>query len=488
MMGILRLPIPFSAAYRRGRAEELSLAFSHGTSKMSRPPPFGRRLPSVSTPPPGPVSRSLAERLARVEARTVTYLGPDLPVFWSEARGGNVRDVDGNEYVDLNGAFGVAAAGHAHPRIAAAIREQAERLIHGMGDIHPPERKLALLERLAELAPWGADRTRVLLANSGSEAVEIALKTALLATGRPGILAFRGAYHGLTAGALATTHRAHFRGPFLPRLYPGVRFLPFPDDLEDGPAGAGAALEALDRELDRAEAEDRPVGAVLLEPIQGRGGIRVPPAGFLPEVALRARERGALLLADEIYTAFGRCGQLLALEAEGLTPDLLCLGKALGGGLPMSACLGPLEVMDAWPPSTGEAVHTSTFLGHPLSCSAALAFLDVVEEEGLVERGRRDGEWLARGLEEALRGTPGVLGVRGRGMFLGIVLGGEGWPRGVTAREVMVAALRRGFLVLPAGSRGEVVELSPPLTLERAQLEAAVEGVAAAVREAAGAG
>lgn len=441
------------------------------------------RLPRMVSVPPGSASRALAARLSRTEVRTVTWLSPEFPTFWTDARGANVRDADGNEYLDLNGAFGVAVAGHAHPRITEAIRTQAGRLTHGMGDIHPPAVKVELLERLAQLGPWGPDDTRILLANSGSEAVEVALKTALLATGRPGIVAFEGAYHGLTLGALATTFRDHFREPFRRRLYPGVEFVPYPDAMEDGEAGVRAALSALDQALEEGEARGHPVGAVLLEPIQGRGGVRIPPPGYLGEVVRRARARGALVIFDEIYTGLGRTGDLFALDAEGVVPDLLCLGKALGGGLPLSACLGPAEVMEAWPPSTGEAVHTSTFLGHPLACAAALAFLKVLEEESLVERARTLGEEMATRLREALTHIPGLLGVRGRGMFQGIVMGGPGWPEGVSGQDVMVAALQRGLIVLPAGARGEVVELSPPLTLTYEQLEAAVEGLAQAIRE-----
>ena len=474
----------------RGSSRPL-LAFVHESSKMNRSPlphdplPFGARLPRVVVAPPGPASKALAARLSHTEARTVTWLSPEFPVFWTDAQGANVRDADGNEYLDLNGAFGVAVAGHAHPLITEVIRRQAGRLAHGMGDIHPPKVKVELLERLAELAPWGPADTRILLANSGSEAVEAALKTAHLATGRPGIVAFEGAYHGLTLGALATTFRDHFRGPFRERLYPGVGFVPFPDAMEDGEAGAQAALEAFEQALDEGDERGHPVGAVLLEPIQGRGGVRVPPPGFLREVSRRARLRGALVLYDEIYTGLGRTGTLFALEAEGVVPDLLCIGKALGGGLPLSACMGSAAVMDAWPPSTGEAIHTSTFLGHPLACAAALAFLDVLEGEGLVERAETMGKTLVTRMAEALADIPGIRGIRGRGMFQGIVVGGPGWPEGVGGREVMLAALRRGLIVLPAGARGEVVELSPPLTLTTGQLEAAVEGLAEAVKEVA---
>ncbi len=443
-------------------------------------PAFGRELPRMLTPPPGARSSALAARLAAVESRNVTFLGPDFPVFWTEARGANVRDADGNVYLDLTGAFGVSVAGHAHPAIVEAIREQAGTLVHGMGDVHPPALKVELLEALAELAPWR--ECLGVLASSGSEAVEIALKTALLATDRPGIIAFEGSYHGLTPGALATTARDDFRGPFRRHLHDGVRFVPFPDVLEGEDASAGEALEAVRRAFREGEAAGRPVGAVIVEPIQGRGGVRVPPDDFLRELRNQVHAEGALLIFDEIFTGFGRTGQTFALEHEGVTPDLLCVGKALGGGLPLSACLGSRDVMDAWPISRGEALHTSTFLGHPLSCASALAFLRVLEKEKLVERARETGARIRRGLEEALSDEPRVRGIRGRGLFLGIVLGGDAPLPGAGA-DVAAAALQAGLILLAAGDQGHVVELSPPLTLTGPQAEAAVQGVARAVRE-----
>ncbi len=430
-------------------------------------------LPRMRTAPPGPASRALASRLRRVESRNVTHLGADFPVFWRRARGMAVEDADGNAYLDLTGAFGVAVTGHAHPGVTRAVSEQASTLPHAMGDVHPPVKKVELLERLSGLLPWGED-TRTVLATSGSEAVEIALKTALLATGRPGLVAFEGAYHGLTVGALAATARSDFREPFAPRLYPGVRFVPFPGAAEE----AESCLALLDRSL--AAGEGDPVGAVVMEPIQGRAGVRVPPPGFLKAVARRAREAGALLVLDEVFTGFGRTGALLACTHEGVTPDVVCLGKAMGGGLPLSACAGPRRIMDAWPSSSGEALHTSTFLGHPLACQASLAVLDLLEDEDLVGRARELGPRLLRGLAEGLEGREGVAELRGRGLFVGIALEGEG--AGVRVAE---EALRRGVLVLPAGDRGEVVQLSPPLVITEDQIDAACrildEAVAAAL-------
>ncbi len=441
---------------------------------MSRPTSaadFGTRLPDVCTPVPGPASRALAERLAGVESRNVTFLGPDFPVFWERAAGANVRDADGNVFLDLTGAFGVAAAGHAHPRIVAAIREQAGELVHGMGDVHPPRRKVELLERLAALTPW--PETRGFLAGSGSEAVEAALKTALLATGRPGIVAFRGGYHGLTLGSLSATAREDFRGPFRERLFQGVRFTPFPR----GGSDRAVALAALASALDELEAAGTPAGCILVEVIQGRGGVRVAPDGFFREVAERARARGALLVVDEIFTGFGRTGTLFACEEEGVVPDLLCVGKALGGGLPLSALLGSREVMDAWPVTTGESLHTSTFLGHPLACASALAFLDVLEEERLTERAGKMGTDALETLRSALDGAPGVREVRGRGLFIGIELEGAG-----SGVRVALELLRRGVMALPAGDEGEVLELSPPLVITRSQLDFGLGAIGEVIR------
>jgi len=442
-----------------------------GGGDSGRSGQLGQFLPRIVSPVPGPGSRALARRLSQSESRNVTLLADDFPVFWEEARGANVRDADGNIYIDLTSAFGVASAGHAHPKIVEAIRAQAGRLIHGMGDVHPPVLKVELLERLGALLPWKS--TRGVLASSGSEAVEIALKTAQLATGRRGIVAFQGSYHGLTLGSLSVTERAEFRAPFAGRLPAGVTFVPFPDALHQGEGAAEISLVALDQALSAADEAGDPVGCVIIEPIQGRGGVRIPPPGFLAEVARRTRARGALFVLDEVFTGFGRTGTLFAFEQEGVVPDLLCVGKALGGGLPVSGCLGPEEVMAAWPLSKGEAIHTSTFLGHPLACASALAFLDVLEEEGLVARSRDEGARLLSAISEAVLGREGVRDVRGRGLFVGVEFDERGGGEKLATR-----ALQRGLILLPSSEFGEVVELAPPFVTTREQLEWSVEALA----------
>ena len=414
-----------------------------------------------------------AERLARVESRNVTCLA-EPPTFWTHASGGEVRDASGRSYLDLSGAFGVAFAGHAHPLVVERIREQARRLPHGMGDVHPPAIKVEFLEALLALLPW--ESSRAILGLSGADAVEAALKTAHLATGRPGVVAFEGAYHGLTLGALAVTGRDHFRHPFVGRLARHVGFAPFPKSAAD----ARRALDRIDDLL--AGGAGAPVGAVVAEPIQGRAGVRVPPRGFLTEVARLARSGGALFIADEVLTGMGRTGALLGCEHDNCLPDLVCLGKALGGGAPISACVGPAAVMDSWPPSRGEAIHTSTFLGHPLGCAGGLGFLAALEAEDLVGRAGKMGRHALAYLESALDGCERVLEVRGRGLLLGVSLAGSGEP--APAVKVAQAARREGVIVLPAGARGDVVEMAPPATLAASELERGLDVVVAAATSA----
>ncbi len=411
-----------------------------------------------------------AARLSRVESRNVTFLGRPPP-FWTEASGSVVRDAGGNTFLDFTGAFGVAFAGHRHPMVVERIRQQAERLVHGMGDIHPPAIKVEFLEQLAAQMPW--PQSRAILGLSGSDAVEAALKTAQLATGRMGVIAFEGGYHGLTLGALAATHREHFRRPFTERLAGHVRYLPFPSSSD----GAEQVLEQVSGLL--SSPGPAPVGAVIVEPIQGRAGIRIPPEGFLSGLVERTRAGGVMLVADEIFTGMGRTGALLACDREGVIPDLVCVGKALGGGMPLSACCGPPEVMDAWPASTGEAIHTSTFLGHPLSCAGGMGFLAALEAEGLVERARRLGEWAVSLLSGELDGHEDVVEVRGRGLMVGVEL-----KRAAAGAGVAERALARGLIVLPAGENGDVVELTPAATIARTELETGLGILVQAIRSA----
>lgn len=437
---------------------------------------FGEMLPEIRNAPPGARSRELAGELRRYESPNVTYLAADFPVFWESAAGANVRDVDGNTYVDLTAAFAVAGPGHAHPRVVEAVREQAGRLLHGMGDVHPPAVKVAALRALAEIAPEGL--TRSILASTGAEAVEAALKTVKLATGKPRVLAFEGGYHGLTLGALSVSWREDFRSPFSDQIRPNALFARYPYPYRSGfgeDPGAGRALEAVERLLAGADAAD--IGGILVEPVQGRGGDVVPPREWLPGLRRICDARGLLLVLDEVYTGFGRTGRWFACEHSGVIPDVLVVGKGLTGGLPFAACIATDRVMDAWPASTGEAIHTSTFLGHPLGCAAAVASIAALRDERLVERSAELGADLLARLRTGLADHPRVGEVRGLGMMIGIELVRDRVskePAPELVGRAVVEALRRGVLVLGGGVYGNVLSLSPPFVITARQLDAAV--------------
>jgi 4-aminobutyrate aminotransferase-like enzyme len=428
-------------------------------------------------------TRQTLARLRAYESRNVTFMEPDgsWPIVWERARGVHVWDADGRKYLDLTAAFGVAAAGHANPRVVRAGQRQMARLLHAMGDVHPHALKAELARELSRLTferwhrlnfqfqipNFKSARGKTLFGNSGFEAVEAALKTALLATGRPGVIAFDGAYHGLGYGALNATHRALFRLPFRRQLREFAQFAPFPLTETD--------LPRVDTAVRRLLARDR-VGAVLVEPVQARGGIRVPPAGFLPLLRRLCDAHGALLICDEIYTGFGRTGKWFAGEHSQTAPDLICLGKALTGGFPLSACVGRADLMDAaWPASEGEALHTSTFLGHPVGCAMALAHIAELKRLRLVERSAQLGEFLLRELAEICVAQPALrCSSRGLGLMAGVELRRtNGSPATAEALAAVKELLRRGLIFLPEGADANVIGFTPPLTIPAAQLRRA---------------
>lgn len=429
--------------------------------------PLGERLPELRTPVPGPRSRELATRLRQVESPNVTAVDATGPIFWAEAAGANVRDVDGNVYIDLTAGFGVSAAGHGNAGVADAVAGQFRRLAHAMGDVHPAEVKVELLERLAALAP--GDLSVSILSANGSDAVESALKTAVMSTGRPGVVAFQGGYHGLGYGALAVTSGQRFRDPFRAQLFEGVRFAPFPGSQPaDGTDAVTVdrALTAAREAIRSARSGPHPVGAVIAEPVQGRGGIIVPPPAFLPELRSLCDETDTLLIVDEVYTGLGRTGRWFACQHWDVVPDLLVVGKALAGGLPLSAVVGRPDVMGAWPPSDGEAIHTSTFLGNPVTCAAALAQLDELEQGGLVERAEELGRQLAGALDRMVAGAGAALATRGLGLMRALTVPDTG-----AATRSAADALREGVIVLPEGA---ALAITPPLTITAAQVEYAL--------------
>ena len=422
----------------------------------------GRELPRIATTVPGPESRAHTDRLAAHEcpaitarrARRATLLGAadDDPIVWDQAVGAVIVDVDGNRYVDTTSGFGVALIGHRHPDVVAAAHAQTERLVHAMGDAYPDASRIALLERLAAVTP--GDLSASILGLSGSDAVDAAIKTAVLATGRTGVLTFDRAYHGLSLGVLALqAYNTSFTEPFSAIAHPDVTHLPW-----------GCAPDAVATAMAQ---HPGGIGLVMLEPIQGRGGMHPAPDGWLAEVTEVARRHGALVAFDEVQSGCGRTGRYFACEDDGVTPDLICLGKALGGGFPISACIGTPEVMNAWGASTGQAIHTQTFLGHPVGCAAALATLDVLEHGGLGRIRRSGSTW-----RDAL--TSSGFTVRGRGLMMGVEIG----VNGLAASRGL---LQRGVVALPAGPTS--LGLTPPMCVTDAQVGAVIDALCAVVAE-----
>lgn len=445
-------------------------------------------LPELKTAIPGPRSLDLGERLRRHESRNITFISPRFPVFWERAAGVNVWDVDGNRYLDFTSAFGVAGLGHTRPEVSRALREQSGLLLHGMGDVHPTRLKVELCERLSELTfeRWNRGEAKVILANSGFESVEAALKTALLRTGRSRVLTFEGAYHGLGYGTLAAGVIPSFREPFDAQLKPFGAVLPFPpgDPAElpaprrGDPSGASpAAAEAINRV--RAEIEKGDVGAILVEPLQGRGGKILADPAFLFALREICDATGAVLIFDEIFSGLNRTGKLFACEHFAVYPDIICLGKALTSGFPLSACVARSEIMDAWPASRGEALHTSTFLGSPLGCAMALASLEIHALPETAEAVRAAGTFLRTRLEEI--GSPRVASIRGLGLMLGLELNGSrAGPDGNSApREsggralagaIVTRALQDGLMILAESPGGNVISLVPPFDISREEM------------------
>jgi 4-aminobutyrate aminotransferase/(S)-3-amino-2-methylpropionate transaminase len=434
------------------------------------PPPLttdsGASPPAIRVRPPGPMSAAWSARLERSEspafgARRLAraeVAGTDMgPVVYASGIGSNVVDVDGNRYVDLAAGFGSLLLGHGAPRAARALQLQADRLWMALGDLYPSDAKIALTEKIADLYP--AKGARVLLGQSGSDAVLAAIKTAKLATGKPGILAFEGGYHGLGYGPLAACGlRQSWREAFADQENPHVTFARYPRSEGELDASLSQVKSAL---------AEGTTGAVLVEPILGRGGVVVPPVQFLVELRSLTRRAGALLVADEIWTGLGRSGHWLTAQAAGVLPDLICLGKGLGGGLPISACVGADEVMQSWRREPAEeVVHTATFHGAPLACATAIATLEALRVARLPERAAEVGARFKSALAKALREVPGVGEIRGQGLMIGVLLGS-----GRTALAVQRSLLEAGYLVTLGGMSSEVLVLTPALTISEDLLD-----------------
>jgi 4-aminobutyrate aminotransferase len=407
--------------------------------------------------------------LARDAAALAGVLPRVTEVVAVSGQGSWLTDVEGRRYLDFSSGIGVTNTGHCHPAVVAAVEAQARRLLHtSVVTHHLPAVELA--ERLGQLTPYIAD-PQVFFCNSGAEAVDGALKLARRTTGRPGVVAFTRAFHGRTLAATSlTTAKPIYQAGYAP-LLPGVHQAPYCVPLDHSSPGeaTSATLAALDELLDH---EAAGVGAVVVEPVLGEGGYVVPPVAWLEGLRGRCDRHGMLLVFDEVQSGMGRTGRPFAAETFGIAPDVLLFAKGVASGLPLGGIIAGRSLMERWP--TG--AHGSTFGGNPVACAAALATLDVLEEEGCYERARVLGRRALTRLQAAATRCPAVIDVRGVGLMIGLEL-----RDGETAEAVRRRCLERGLIVLTCGPQGSVLRLIPPLTLSEGELSLGLRILTAAL-------
>lgn len=425
------------------------------------------------TPIPGPRSRALLDRKDQAVA---SGLHVAVPVIVERAQGALLTDVDGNTFIDLAGGVGCLNVGHSAPEVVRAVQEAAQRFTHTDFSVVPYESYIRLAEELTRRAPGGFPKKAAFF-NSGAEAVENAVKIARKYTGRRGVIAMEGAFHGRTLMALSLTSRVHpykqGMGPFAPEVYR----VPFPYVYRwpgRPPAAevARQAVEALERAfVTQVAPED--TAAVILEPVQGEGGFIVPPEGYLPRVQEVCRRHGVLLIADEIQTGYGRTGRFFASERFGIEPDLITVGKSIAAGLPLSGVVGRAEVMDA----AADGNIGGTYVGNPIACAAALAVLEVMDRYSLPDRAERLGARVRTRLERLAGRVPLIGEVRGVGAMVAVELVRDSDTREPATAEtgrVIAEAMRRGVIVLRAGTYGNVIRLLMPLVITDDQVDEAL--------------
>jgi len=388
------------------------------------------------------------KEIMNIEERLMANVYAKRLIVITKGRGALVWDINGKEYIDCTGSYGVCIVGHSHPRVVEAIGKQAERLISCHGSFYNDARS-ELLQKVVQIAPKGLNK--VFLGNSGAEAVECALKLARKFSGKPEIIAMMGAFHGKTMGALSATWDKKYCEPFKP-LVPGFRHVPSYDLQE--------AREAVTEKT----------AAIIVEPIQGEGGIRIPPKGFLEGLREICDEKGVLLIFDEVQTGFGRTGKIFACEYWGVIPDIICLAKSVAGGLPMGITIAKENIMFSF--KVGE--HTSTFSGSPLVCAAACAAIDVMVEEKLPEKAAILGRYFKERLEDLQTHHKIIREVRGLGLMIGVELRFD-------VLNIILKSMDKGVLILDAGRN--VLRFLPPLVIKREHIDKVISVLDTVIEE-----
>jgi 4-aminobutyrate aminotransferase/(S)-3-amino-2-methylpropionate transaminase len=420
----------------------------------------------IRTAIPGPRSAAILERKQRVIANAKTIA---LPLVAQEGRGATLTDVDGNVFIDFTGGVGCLNVGHSHPRVVEAATEQLARFTHTDFTVVPYEPYVELAERLLERAPFRGP-AKAAFFNAGTEAVENAVKFARLYTKRPAVIAFAGAFHGRTLLAMTLTSRPHpykvGMGPLAPEVYRA----PFPQDYR-GPDAETALAELRQLFLTQVAAEQ--VAAIIVEPVQGEAGFLPAPQAFLEGLRAICDEHGICLIADEVQTGFARTGKLFAIEHYGVEPDLITIAKSIAAGLPLSGVLGKAEILDA----AHDGAVGGTFVGNPVAQAAALAVLDVIDDEGLCDRATAIGETVRSRMLAWQERFAAIGDVRGLGAMLAIEFVADRatkQPAPELVRAVLEAAMQRGLLLLKAGVHGNAIRVLAPLVITDAELDEAL--------------
>ena len=438
-----------------------------------------REYPRILVPPPGPRAREIVARDA--EWTSTCYI-KEYPLVVSRGKGVMVEDVDGNRFLDFMAGIAVSSTGYGHPKVVAAVHEAADRFLHICGSDFYYEAMAALCERLAKVAP-GPSKKRVFLTNSGTEAVEAAIKLARHATGRTAIIAFRGSFHGRTTGAVTlTSSKARQHAGFGP-LLPDVHHVPFAyryrcQFCSDQDACNRGCIDVIDKELFTRQLDPGDVAAIFVEPVQGEGGYIVPPPGYLAGLRELCDRHGILLVADEVQSGVGRTGKMFACEHEGIEPDILLTAKGLGSGMPIGAMISK-DSITTWK----NGAHGSTFGGNPVCCAAALATLDLVEG-GLMANAAAMGERLLGRARSLMEKHACIGDVRGRGLMVGVEFVKDRAtrePAGELVHELVQRAFRQGLLLLGAGK--STLRLAPPLVVDEHDVDTAMNMIDACLAE-----
>jgi len=436
--------------------------------------------PKISVRPPGPKAREILERDERVISPSYVRF---YPLVVESGRGCIVRDVDGNEYIDFNSGLVCMNVGHNHPKVIEAIKKQLERFLHYSNTDFYYREVVDLAERLCEITP-GKFEKKVYYGNSGTEAVEAAIKLAKWHTRKPRFIGFISAFHGRTTGSLSFTASKPVQRRYFFPLMPGVTHVPYPycyrcPFKQTFPDCNYWCVDFIDEYVLQKYVPPEEVAAILFEPIQGEGGYVVPPEGYFQRLKKLADKYGILLIDDEVQAGMGRTGRWFAIEHWEVEPDIICMAKALASGLPLGATIARAKIMD-W----GGGSHASTFGGNPLSCVAAIAVIDTIKEQNLLENAARQGNYIMKRLRELAEQSEIIGDVRGKGLMIGVEIVEDKdskKPAPNLAKEIMMRSWKRGVAIITCGV--STLRIAPPLIITRELVDAALEIVEDTIKE-----